>query len=122
MKDKRRFQRIVFEHDATLSVGDQQWSIHLLDLCLKGILCTEPDGFPADTDLPIHFSLVLDDTHKVQMEMALSHRNDGHLGMECRHIDIDSISELKKIVQLNLGDDQLLYRELEQLAVVDKAD
>ncbi|MGR5542444.1 PilZ domain-containing protein, partial [Vibrio campbellii] len=31
-------------------------------------------------------------------------------------IDIESISHLKRIVQLNVGDDQLLHREIEHLA------
>lgn len=119
MKDKRRFQRIIFEHDAKLILGDKQWPIHLLDLSLKGLLCTEPDGFPEQVDSDIGFELFLDQEHVIQMNMQLSHREDNHLGLVCQHIDLDSISELKKVVQMNLGDDQLLYRELEQLAAVD---
>ena len=37
------------------------------------------------------------------------------VGMVCRHIDVDSISHLRRLVELNLGDEALLERELAAL-------
>ncbi len=33
----------------------------------------------------------------------------------CEHIDIDSITHLKRLIELNLGDEALLHRELAHL-------
>ncbi|MEZ9333247.1 PilZ domain-containing protein, partial [Vibrio sp. 10N.286.51.A4] len=35
--------------------------------------------------------------------------------LRIEHLDIDSISHLKRLVELNVGDDELLYREIEHL-------
>ncbi|OZT82227.1 pilus assembly protein PilZ, partial [Vibrio sp. 03_296] len=36
--------------------------------------------------------------------------------LKITHIDIDSISHLKRLVELNVGDDTLLHREIEHLS------
>ncbi|ADV87510.1 hypothetical protein VVMO6_02488 [Vibrio vulnificus MO6-24/O] len=36
--------------------------------------------------------------------------------LKITHIDIDSISHLKRLVELNVGDDALLHREIEHLS------
>lgn len=46
------------------------------------------------------------------MEISLAWARDGLLGFECQHIDLDSISHLRRLVELNLGDEELLEREL----------
>jgi len=51
----------------------------------------------------------------VQMEVRLAHSRDGLLGFECRAIDLDSLSHLRRLVELNLGDARLLDRELAAL-------
>ena len=40
---------------------------------------------------------------------------DHHLGLFCHHIDIDSITHLRRLIELNLGDETLLQRELAEL-------
>ena len=47
---------------------------------------------------------------------ATARGQDGELiGFVCRHIDVDSISHLRRLVELNLGDEALLERELAAL-------
>lgn len=48
----------------------------------------------------------------IRMEISLAWARDGLLGFECQHIDLDSISHLRRLVELNLGDEELLEREL----------
>lgn len=49
------------------------------------------------------------------MEVVLTRTQPQSLGFVCRHIDLDSISHLRRLVELNLGDEQLLERELAAL-------
>ena len=51
----------------------------------------------------------------IQMEVVLTRTAGGMLGFICRHIDLESISHLRRLVELNLGDEQLLERELATL-------
>lgn len=41
------------------------------------------------------------------------------LGLRCRNIDLDSITHLRRLLELQLGDATLLQRELGQLCALD---
>ena len=47
------------------------------------------------------------------------HIEDDHTGYRCEHIDLDSISHLRRLVELNLGDPDILDRELSELSHVE---
>ena len=46
------------------------------------------------------------------MELTATHVVGNKVGFKCEHIDIDSISELRRLVELNLGSSALLERDL----------
>jgi hypothetical protein len=46
------------------------------------------------------------------MALTVSHVVDNNAGFKCKHIDMDSITELWRLVELNLGDNDLLKRDL----------
>ena len=46
---------------------------------------------------------------------AIAHQDENILGLSCEKMDIDSVSHLKRLVELNLGDQDLLERELDSL-------
>jgi hypothetical protein len=116
MEEKRLFQRILFSHDATLVVAEKKWSIQVLDLSLHGFLCTEPSDSAFVVDQASTLILKLDDQHSITLSAKLVHIGHQTLGFENSHIDIESISELKRLVALNLASDELLNRELGHLA------
>jgi len=47
--------------------------------------------------------------------VVIRHIEENHIGLKCHSIDIDSITHLKRLVELNLADETLLHRELETL-------
>lgn len=49
------------------------------------------------------------------MDTQLVDNCEDYLRMNIHHIDIDSASHLKRLVELNVGTDELLHRELEHL-------
>lgn len=113
--DRRHFSRIEFQATTHLSQGDKVWETELVDLSLKGILVTTPDPWDADTDLPFASTITLDNGSLIIMALAWRHTEGGRSGFVCQHIDIDSITHLRKLVELNLGDVNLLERELAAL-------
>jgi hypothetical protein len=49
------------------------------------------------------------------MDTAVAHIEGTRVGLRCLHIDLDSITELRRLVELNLGDAAQLDRELHAL-------
>ncbi|PST66172.1 pilus assembly protein [Shewanella algae] len=113
MDEKRKFSRILFTIDAQLSCDNKVWSTHLLDLCLNGAMVEEPADFAPEGVLALSFRLPQSEV-ELCMEADVVHRRNGLLGLKCALIDIESISHLRRLLELNLGDASLLHRELEQ--------
>jgi len=116
MSDKRVFQRVLFSHDAKLMHQNNKHTTQILDLSLHGFLCTQPPAANITLNDDVTLELTLDQERKIIMQATIVHIEDSHLGMDCHHIDIDSISELKRLIQLNLADDDLLNRDVNVLA------
>lgn len=112
MDEKRRFSRILFATSARLLQGEQVWETKILDLCLNGALVDTPNAFsPDDSPISLVFCLPESDI-EITMDVGVILNERNKLRLECLHIDIDSISHLKRMVELNLGDTELLHREL----------
>lgn len=119
LMDNRRFHRISFHGPASVKTATSTYATELLDLSLKGALVARPADFPSETDLlELHFPLQ-DSALCIVMQARVAHQTEQLLGLHCEKIDLDSISHLKRLVQLNLGDDQLLERELSELSHAD---
>ena len=113
--ERRAFSRIAFSSDIILSQGAQQWTAELLDLSLKGLLVATPENWDADTSQLLEATIQLDPETAITMTLNWRHTEDGQSGFECDHIDIDSIIHLRRLVELNLGDETILERELGSL-------
>ncbi|AXQ49713.1 PilZ domain-containing protein [Pseudomonas vlassakiae] len=113
--DRRRFQRIDFDAPTELRQGDRRWPVKLLDLSLKGLLIERP--LPWDADLTQDFDAIihLDRDVRVQMQVELRHEEATRLGFVCLYIDVESMSHLHRLVELNLADGTEMMRELREL-------
>jgi hypothetical protein len=110
--ERRQFSRVLFDAWAELQQGDRSWQAAVVDVSLKGLLVREPMDWKIDMSQPVHAAIRLDASISIQMSALCRHRKDGLIGFECQHIDIDSISNLRRLVELNLGDPELLERQL----------
>lgn len=113
--DRRRFQRFAFDAQTALAQGQRCWPVELHDLSLKGLLVHRPADWDADPAQPFEARIRLADDAEVRMEVEMTHGDGELVGLVCRHIDVDSISHLRRLVELNLGDEALLERELAAL-------
>lgn len=114
-QDRRRFQRIAFDAQTELVLGEKVWPVQLHDLSLKGLLVTCPSDWQAPAAEVFLARIRLAEDVLVEMEVAPAHVEGDHLGLVCRKIDLESISHLRRLVELNIGDSELLERELEAL-------
>ena len=115
-QERRQYSRIAFHAPAELILSDRNVDVVVLDLSLKGALIR----LPTDTQIPdgtrCTLRLRLDALgDHIRMETRISHGEGRYAGLACHGIDLDSVTHLRRLVELNLGDEALLQRELSAL-------
>lgn len=114
--ERRRFHRILFDAPTTLRAGDDCYDITLIDISLKGALIVQPPEWSPTMGDKVVLDIQLDEgTAQIRMSALVAHTEDGRIGLQCENIDIDSISHLRRLAELNLGDSNLVERELSAL-------
>ncbi|RON63231.1 PilZ domain-containing protein [Pseudomonas fluorescens] len=110
--NRRRFKRIAFDARTELSQGQFIWPVKLIDLSLKGLLIERPEPWLGDREQDFFVDIHLSDDVDIQMDVHLAHEDHGQLGFVCRHIGLESIQRLRRLIELNLADEAELEREL----------
>ncbi|WP_027149353.1 PilZ domain-containing protein [Methylobacter tundripaludum] len=110
--DNRHFHRILYTADAILSCEEKTWHCEIIDLSLKGCLLRFELPWEEDPEKLYTLALRLSEQVQIKMELTATHVVGNKVGFKCEHIDIDSISELRRLVELNLGSSALLERDL----------
>lgn len=116
MEDKRRFTRIVFTTPASLQVDGQLYATKLIDLSLKGALIEVPAASNLATGTHCNLSFTLGDVDtNIDFDGEIAHIEQDSVGIVCKKMELESASHLKRLIELNVGNMELLYRDLENL-------
>ena len=115
--EARHFTRIQFSIPITLSNPDngQTWESNLIDISLHGALISRPTNWNGSVGKIYQIDLFLGSNCNITMEARAAHIEQESLGFSCLHIDLDSITHLRRLVELNLGDEEILEREFSEL-------
>ncbi len=112
--ERRHFVRVVFDAEATLSTTELRLAGQVVDLSLKGALIELRDDGGVESGEPCLLAVQLgDDCIKMAGEVA--HVAGRQVGVQCRSIDLESITHLRRLIEVNLGGGKLLERELKAL-------
>ena len=115
-KERRRFQRVLFDSPARISDNGVEFITSLIDISLNGALLIRPDDWRTENDADVGLTVLLDDREaRIRMRAVVAHQEQDTLGLRCVSIDMESIGHLRRLVELNLGDAELLHRDLESL-------
>lgn len=119
--EKRRFNRIF--HDANTSLTSEnieETACQLQDISLNGCLISnslDSLSYQVKDHVDIRITLAEDLCIKASAHIAfISEKNQ--IGIQFDEIDIDSITTLRRLVELNMGDSLLLERNLNSLGSV----
>jgi hypothetical protein len=117
MNENRRFQRIHFDCKVEFESEDLRIVCDLLDISFKGALIGNCSAATSEVGSSCRLILTLDESSDVQiiMDGSVAHKQENRVGIHCERIDLDSMTHLRKLVELNLGDDELLHREFDAL-------
>ena len=113
--EKRHNTRILFDTQATVHYKNGSWTGKVIDISLQGVLINIPSDWLGNIGDHCMVSIQLDGSAQIKMACSIAHIENDHVGLHCDYIDIDSAAHLRRLVELNLGDEALLYRELAAL-------
>jgi hypothetical protein len=115
--DRRRFHRFPIGGIVRLYSGSAMWTTELVDLSMRGVLVEKPDSWTGAPGSRFRLDLRLEGGLVIGMGVELMRQVDGRLAFSCTKIDLDSFTRLKRFVELNLGNTDVLNRELSALGV-----
>lgn len=126
VQEHRLFKRIDFINAVQVvredvdGVEASHWQAQCLDISMCGLLLQVPDDFPKEVGTPFEMELML--TKDVVIEMPctlvhfeLNHDNHKHAGFRFEKMTLESLSNLRRLLELNLADSDLIERELHHL-------
>ncbi|MCH7344623.1 PilZ domain-containing protein [Pelomonas sp. CA6] len=113
--ERRHFARVAFNTPATLTTTDDRIQVHVLDLSLKGALLQLPAADQVQGGQPCLLEVRLAEGVRVTMAAEIAFAQDHRAGVLCRAIDIESVTHLRRLIEVNLGEQGLLERELKAL-------
>lgn len=119
---RRLFSRIEFDADVVLNTFPGQHPCRLVDISLKGALVERLLPWHARLGDPCSLVVHLSKNGPaIHMAGEIAHVEQGRLGMHCRDIDLESVTNLRRLVELNLGDEAALQREISAMLGIDPA-
>lgn len=116
MADERRhYQRVDFDAEVLMEHGDASWVCHLIDISLKGLLVIFPDGVDAKKDEVYQMEFRLGADAAIHMHVKVKHMQDHLVGLEWNDIDLESLTHLRRLLELNLPNPDEMHREISEL-------
>ena len=113
--DKRHYKRVGFDAEVLIKHGQESWVCHLIDISLKGLLVVFPEGIAAELDALYGIELRLGGEASISMHVEVKHVEGNHIGLSWSDIDLESLTHLRRLLELNLSDPEEINRELAEL-------
>ena len=114
--ERRHFVRVSFDAPALLTTARGAFSVHVVDVSLKGALLTAPSVAELSIGMPCQLTIPLAETGThIAMSAEVAHLQEGATGLQCRSIDLDSVTHLRRLIELQLGNPSLIERDLAEL-------
>jgi hypothetical protein len=114
-QDHRLFWRAPYHAAVHLTDATGTWEGELLDISLKGALLEMSADWPGVLGAKCKLRLDLGQEAVIIMQATVAHLEGTRMGLRCDNLGLDSITHLRRLVELNAGDPNLLERELPAL-------
>jgi len=113
--ERRQFWRAMFNSPVRLTTHDSASYAQLVDISLKGALLEASPTWEGKLNDPCQLRLDLAPGTTISMWGTVVHIDEHQIGLRCDSIDLDSITHLRRLVELNAGDPSTLEREISAL-------
>ena len=113
--DKRHFKRLHFLRRVKVETGGQSYETHCMDISLRGVLLVRPENVNWKLEQQLTVTLELSDEEYIAMNCSLVHIDEDVVGCACDSMDLDSMTSLRRLLELNMLDPSSVDRELAEL-------
>lgn len=119
--ERRHFSRVQFHAPAELiTTAGTTYAVEILDISMRGALVKLssgklPPGELCSEQNRFTLKISLSEVDVIEMEVEPAHCREHEIGLHCRLIDLDSIMHLRGLIEANLGDPDMVNRELANL-------
>jgi hypothetical protein len=113
--NRRQYWRAHFSADATLQTGTAAQPCLIDDISLRGALLEMPAGISVAVGKKYDLLLELSSGTAITMQGTIVHVEAQHVGFHCDSIDLDSLTHLRRLIELNAGDAKVYDRDLSTL-------
>ncbi len=114
-QNRRHYWRAHFSANATLQTGATALSCLIDDISLKGALLEMPAGVFVAVGTKCNLLLELSSGMAITMLGTVIHEEQHRVGFQCDNIDLDSLTHLRRLIELNAGDVKVFDRDLSTL-------
>ncbi len=109
----RHFRRIPFEAEVTLSSGLGVWTGELLDVAMKGAMVATGTSLPLCLGDNCSLCISLPGAPiSLDFETELVHSEEGCYGFKFISENLETLTHLRKLIELNTGDAEATRSEL----------
>ncbi|SEG81506.1 PilZ domain-containing protein [Marinobacterium lutimaris] len=113
--ERRRFSRIRFDAGCELHTPKGPAEVQLVDISLRGALIESARPLQLEPGETAELHIYLANDILIRMPGTVKHIEGEQYGFVAGDMEIESVSHLRRLVELNLGDEALLERELEAM-------
>jgi len=118
MSEERNSHRVDFNALVEFETDESQLVCDLYDISLQGALIGACSGATPDAGTNCKLIIKLDDDGETRIVMngSVAHKIENRVGIHCDEIDELSMTHLRKLVEYNLGDVELVNRDFDALS------
>lgn len=116
--ERRRFDRVATDKPVIIHDDDQPHQGTVIDISMRGALLdiSDDDPWRPTRGDRLKVRIKLDrELCCIDLEGEVAHIEESRIGLQCLVLDLESASNLRRLVELNLANPELLERNLAEL-------
>lgn len=115
--EKRVFSRTEYKSKGVLKAENQNTPVEIRDISLKGAMLCLPPHITVEKDGTYELVISLENSDvQIQTNATITHiSNDDTCGIRFNEIDIESLTHLRRIMEVNTGKTERIRAELGHL-------
>jgi len=115
--DRREFQRVSYSAAAEIRGTKNNWQSETQQVSLKALQLTTPANWKGQVGdhYTVVFPLTESPVFQLQMVTTVMQQDDETIVFSIEHIDLESLSHLARLIELHLGDHDLMRAELDKI-------
>ena len=116
-EERRNYSRVKFDAEIALLIGEDSHPAHLADISLNGALIQFDGASPIQVEEKCRLQINLNASELVlTIDSKAVFSKDDQVGLQFLEIEIDSLTHLRRLLELNVGDPDKVKNELFFLA------